>query len=312
MIIDDGWQLNRTYCAPTYIGGPWTENDRFGSMAETAAKIHEKGAKAGIWFRPLLTLGDIPTESKYQMSDGGIILDPSHPYTLERVESDAAKIRSWGYDLIKHDFTTIDILEPNIYCDNRGDVNLYGIKHKLYDNTKTTATIIKNLYRAIQNGAADADVIGCNTISHLTAGIHTVYRTGNDTSGQSFEWTHRFGTNSVMRLPLNDSFYLVDPDCAAFTDRVDPALNLDFLEMCAVTGMATLASVTPDILSDASMKRINEIYKIADRNESRLGIDGYDKCANPEKFASADGSVAYEYDWEKAYDGSRSHLSWMD
>ena len=312
MIIDDGWQLNRTYCAPGYIGGPWVENDRFPSMAETAAAIHDKGAKAGIWFRPLLTLGSVPEGSNYQVSGGGVILDPTHPYTLEKVERDAAKIRSWGYDLLKHDFTTIDIFASNIFADSRGDMNLWGIHHKFYDTTKTTATVIKNLYRAIQNGAGEADVIGCNTISHLTAGIHTVYRTGNDTSGQSFEWTHRFGTNSVMRLPLNDSFYLVDPDCAAFTDRVDPDLNLDFLEMCALTGMATLASVTPGILSDKSMKRINEIYKIADKNEHRLGIVGYDKCANPENFANEDGSITRSYDWEKAYDGSRSQLSWND
>ncbi len=312
MIIDDGWQLNRTYCAPSYIGGPWVANERFGSMSETAAAIHDKGAKVGIWFRPLLTLGDIPTESRYEGASGGIILDPSHPYTLERVERDAARIRSWGYDLIKHDFTSIDIFAPNIFSDNRGDMNLYGVHHPFFDNTKTTATIVKNLYKAIQKGAGEADVIGCNTISHLTAGIHSIYRVGNDTSGRSFEWTHRFGLNSVMRLPQNDSFYLVDPDCAAFTDMVDHDLNLDFLEMCALTGMATLASVTPHTLSDKSMKRINEIYKLASLDKSRLGIVGYDKCVNPERFASEDGSVTRDYDWERAYDGSRSQLSWMD
>jgi hypothetical protein len=76
--------------------------------------------------------------------------------------------------------------------------------------------------------------------------------------------------------------------------------------------MATLASVTPGILSDAAMKRINEIYMIASKNEHRLGIVGYDRCANPENFANEDGSISRSYDWEKAYDGSRSQLSWND
>jgi alpha-galactosidase len=315
MIIDDGWQINRSYGSYSYIGGPWVPNEKFPSMSESAAAIHEKGAKTGIWFRPLLTLGDTPNEANYATppSGGGIILDPSHPYTLERVECDARSIRNFGFDLIKHDFTTMDITGNAPLSAMRDGIDLFHYsRRRLFDNTKTSATIIKNLYLAIQRGAGEADVIGCNTVSHLTAGIHSIYRVGNDTSGRSFEWTRRFGVNSVMRLPLNEAFYRVDPDCAAFTSYVDESLNLDFLEMCALTGMTTLASVTPNILSDAGMKRINEIYKISDRNESRFGIVDYDKCANPEVFSSQDGKEVVEYDWEKAYDGARSSLHWMN
>ena len=313
MIIDDGWQLNRTYGKDNYIGGPWKFcNDRFASMAETSDAIHQKGAKSGIWFRPLLTLGDFPIEADYGFASGGKLLDPSHPYTLERVESDAAMIRSWGFDLIKHDFTTIDITGRNPLGGRTASHTMVNRDRPFFDKTKTTATIIKNLYSAIQKGAGDADVIGCNTISHLTAGIHSVYRVGNDTSGRSFEWTRRDGVNSVMRLPLNDAFYNVDPDCAAFTEKVDAELNLDFLEMCAVTGMTTLASVTPHILTDAQMDRINGIYRIADRDDMRLGIANYDKNSDPEIFISDDGKERREYDWEKAYDGARTRLNWVE
>ena len=314
MIIDDGWQYNRTYgdgCS--YIGGPWEmPNCKFESMAKTAECIHAKGAKAGIWFRPLLTLGDIPDEARLDKNDrGGVILDASHPYTLERVERDAARLRSWGYDLLKHDFSTIDTLGINPFS---GDKHVYNFMRRpkgFYDKTKTTATIIKELYKAIQRGAGDADVIGCNTVSHLTAGVHSTYRTGNDTSGRHFELTRKQGVNSVMRLPQNETLYRVDPDCAAFTSQVDASLNLDYLEMCAVTGMTTLASVTPDILTPAEMKRINEIYRIADRDEMRLGIKYYDRTSCPEIFVSEDGSTVYEYDWERAYDGARNVVTWM-
>ena len=306
MILDDGWQINRTYGSNIYIGGPWIPNERFGNMAETAEKIRLKGAKTGLWFRPLLTLGEVPDEAKFSdFKQGGIIMDPSHPYTLERVEKDAARIRDWGFDLIKHDFTTTDItgdspliVGPNI------------VKRPVYDKTRTNATIIKDLYKAIQRGAGGADVIGCNTVSHLTAGIHSVYRTGNDTSGRSFEWTRRNGVNSVMRLPLNDSFYRADPDCAAFTERVDPELNLDFLEMCAITGMTTLASVAPGILTSAQMKRINEIFKMADSDTLRYQIKNYDKNANPDIFT--DGKSERRYRWDSAYNGARTVLSWKN
>lgn len=313
MIIDDGWQYNRTYGEGAYIGGPWEmPNDRFSDMASTADNIHQRGAKSGLWFRPLLTLGDIPDEAKLTKFGGaGVILDPSHPYTLERIEMDAARIRSWGFDLIKHDFTTIDALGLGSFSEKHVFGFVQG-NRRFTDKTKTTATIIKNLYKALQRGAADADVIGCNTVSHLTAGIHSVYRVGGDTSGRHFELTRRNGINSVMRLPQNDLLYRVDPDCAAFTEKVDADLNLDFLEMCAVTGMTTLASVTPDILNDAQMKRINEIYKIADKDEMRLEIKHYDRSANPEIFVSEDGKTTYEYNWESAYDGVRSVSTWME
>ena len=311
MIIDDGWQLNRTYDSNMYIGGPWQPNAFFGDMKETAERIHEKGAKAGLWFRPLLTMGYVPKEAGfYDFEKGGKILDASHPYTLERVEADAARIREWGYELIKHDFTTNDITGMSPLTSQRHTYEL--MNRSFYDKTRTTATIIKDLYKAIQRGAKDAEVIGCNTISHLTAGIHSIYRVGDDTSGRSFEWTRKHGVGSVMRLPLNDTFYRVDPDCAAFTQRVNAQLNLDFLEMCAVTGMTTLASVTPGILTDAEMKRINSIYKTADRDDMRLGIKNYDRNTNPDIFVSEDGKTEKRFRWDQAYEGARVVVNWFE
>lgn len=308
MILDDGWQQNRTYGVGAYIGGPWLPNERFKDMSAVAQDIKNKGAKPGIWFRPLLTLGDVPEEAKKERFDqGGVILDPTHPYTLERVYSDARNLYNWGYDLIKHDFTTFDIFGGIPF--SRADK--IGSKH-FFDKTITTAMAVKNVYMAVAKGANDAEVIGCNTISHLTAGIHSIYRVGNDTSGRSFEWTRRNGVNSMMRLPLNDLFYKVDPDCAAFTERVDSKLNLDFLQMCAITGVTTLASVTPGILSKEEMKRINEIYRIADEDKSRYVIKNYDKHVNPSLFVSSDGKDECSFDWESAYRGARNIINWFN
>lgn len=314
MIIDDGWQYNRTHIdGGSYIGGPWEfPNSHFGNMAEMADEIHAKGAKCGIWFRPALTLGEIPEEARLaRASIGGLILDPTQPYTLERVEADAARLRSWGYDVIKHDFTTIDIVGVTAFSADKHHYNFVPRDRIFHNKTKTTATVIKDFYKAIQRGAGDADVIGCNTISHLTAGIHSTYRTGNDTSGRSFALTHHQGVNSVMRLPHNDAFYRVDPDCAAFTEKVDADINLDYLEMCAITGMTTLASVTPGILTDKEMERINKIYRTADEDKLRLGIKNYDKTSCPEIFVSEDGSITREFDWEREYDGARVVYNWM-
>jgi alpha-galactosidase len=312
IILDDGWQLNRTYGKNAYIGGPWLPNDRFGDMRRTADMIRSKGAKAGIWFRPLLTLDDACAEAKLSdFSAGGVILDPTHPYTLEQVEADARTIRSWGYDLIKHDFTTMDILGMSPFTAELHTVSITKGERSFFDSTVTTATAIKRLYEAIQRGAGDGEVIGCNAVGHLLAGIHSVYRTGGDTSGRSFEWTRRNGVNTMMRLPLNDAFYRADPDCAAFTERVDTGLNLDFLEMCALTGVTTLASVTPGILRREEMERINSIYRLADRDEMRYGILDFETNSNPEVFGDEIGDVR-EFDWERAYHGARHNIDWLN
>ena len=313
LVVDDGWQKNRTYTSSPYIGGPWEEcNSRFNGMDKLAEIIHEKGAKAGLWFRPLLTIESCPEEAILEKKDdNSIILDPSHPYTLKRVYEDAKRISDWGFDLVKHDFTSWDICGMPLASDKHGAFIFKDNRH-FYDKTKTTATVIKNLYKTIQSAVGDKDVIGCNTISHLTAGIHSIYRVGNDNSGHSFEWTRRDGINSVMRLPLNNTFYNVDPDCAAFTNKTKARENLDFLRMCAITGMTAFASIIPDILTEAEMREVNEIFKICDEYKTFYGIKNYDKIANPEEFVSDSGAKYVRFNWDNAFDGTRNVLDWFD
>ncbi len=306
MIIDDGWQYNHYFSeSGSYNGGPWDRtNERFTSMADTADKIHGKGALAGLWFRPLLTSLAAPKEaqSPVKTNGHGFFLDATHPYTLEKVAEDTARIRSWGYDLIKHDFTTLDNFGYPPHPD--GDWHFY-------DKTVTNAQMLTRLYQTIQAAADGANVIGCNTVNHLAAGIHQCQRSGGDTSGHNFEVTRRQGIKSMVRLPQNNAFFMVDPDCAAFTAKVSHSLNLDFLEMAAVTGAVTLASVVPGSLDSATMAKIKEIFKIA----SKGGLG-----AVPEKwvgqnimsfFKTPDGT-RYAYDWYREYDGVRNHYKWND
>ena len=310
MILDDGWQINRSFVpGGTYNGGPWVTNEKFGDMRNTVDDILKAGAKAGIWFRPLRTIGDIPGEAAYFKEGCAITLDPSHPFTIERVTEDVKRIRSWGFDIIKHDFTVNDVTGLDSVVGLFYNGNLSGGR-QFFDNTKTTATIIKELYKTIQTAADGADIIGCNALSHISAGIHAIYRTGGDTSGRYWEMTRYNGVNTMMRLPQNGAFHMVDPDCAAFTERVNLDLNLDFLEMCALTGVTTLASVTPGILNEKQMARINEIYRLADSNDEPYEIADFDRVCIPERFISPDGTKVKEYDWMSEYGGARYIMSW--
>jgi alpha-galactosidase len=232
-------------------------------------------------------------------------LDPSHPYTKERVAQDVSRFRSWGFELIKHDFSAYDVVGDNMCSMNHG-VRLTHGNEKFYDSTKTTAMVIKELYRTIQDAAGDAEVIGCNTVSHLAAGIHSIQRVGYDTSGTSFEYTACNGPNSMMRLPLNGNFFMIDADCAAFTKEVPFQPNLDFLKACAVTGTTTMAAIAPDILTPEQKKEVAKVFRIADKNQLHCGIENFEKTSSPEIFV--DGDDRFEFEWTAYYEGSRSQL----
>ena len=111
-----------------------------------------------------------------------------------------------------------------------------------------------------------------------------------------------------MRLPMNDTFFRVDPDCAAFTDQVDAEMNLRFMELCALTGVTTFASITPGSLTGEQMKRINAIFRLADSGSAHYGIRHYERCAIPETFTN--GREERRFNWMEYYDGSRTNLSW--
>ncbi len=317
VIIDEGWQKHRkctppNYHMPSYIGGPWDGgNERFPDFHKMPEKIHNKGANAGVWFRVLQTIEDVPEDVVLYKKDNANIMDPSHPFTLERVFNDSKRFSDWGFDLLKQDFTVIDATGIANFSSEAQSVLMVKENIKFYDKTKTTAMIFKNLYETIQRGFGDKDVMGCNTFSHLTAGIHAIYRVGNDNSGLVYEWTRRDGINSFLRLPTNNIFYCVDPDVATFTEKTPIDVNLDFLEACAITGMATFGAVTPDILNEEQLKRINKIFKIADQGGKGYKIVNYDKNANPEEFASDNGDYV-RYNWDAPYDGSRNVADWYE
>ena len=67
---------------------------------------------------------------------------------FEKVAEDTARIRSWGYDLIKHDFTTFDNFGYPPHED--GDWHFY-------DRTVTNAQMILKLYKTIQKAAGGAN-----------------------------------------------------------------------------------------------------------------------------------------------------------
>ena len=252
MVIDDGWQPNP--CA-----GPWVPNEKFGDMKTLASEMENAGAKPGIWVRLLHDDTALEAHPEWRLQPHGEVknnLDPSHPGVLEYVRETVCRFRGWGYKLLKHDYTTFDLF--GVYGHElNGTVNPIG-NWAFFDRTKTTAEIVSELYRVIREAAGDMVIIGCNTVSHLCAGLCEVNRVGDDTSGKYWTRTRVLGVNSLaFRLMQNRAFYMVDADCVGILGHNLPwHLNSRWMRLLAASGTPLFLSCEQGVLTEEQEKEV--------------------------------------------------------
>jgi alpha-galactosidase len=268
MVIDMCWE--RPLDTPEqsrWQGG----NSLFPDMGALADYMKKEGVRPGIWTRPLsmpdhfterMSLPEQRVKLAGKLSYPGRFLDPSIPEALEIVRADAASLAAQGYELIKHDFTTFDLLgrwgfEMGWEVTNEG--------WSFSDRTKTTAEVILGLYRALRQGAGDALVIGCNTVGHLAAGLFEMQRTGDDTSGRQWERTRKMGVNTLaFAMPKHGTFYASDADCAAVTNAVPWELGQQWLTLLAASGTPLFVSAPPTTAPE-QRRAIREAFALASK-----------------------------------------------
>jgi len=265
MVIDDGWQKHR-------VDAPWESNEKFGDMKSLADEMKKRNVRPGIWVRYLAnTYKEIPEvkpEWGMQRAADAIILDPSHPEVLDYIRRVTRKIVDWGFELIKHDYSSFDFTGAFEYKDEFTKDGWH-----FYDKTKTTAEVIIKFYQTIKEAAGENCIIlGCNTVSHLCAGMYEVNRTGNDTSG--FEWakTRMCGVNALaFRLIQNGIFYMADADCVGITGAIPWDLNRMWLDILARSGSPLFVSCKPGVLNDNETAELKEAWRInsVQKNECR-------------------------------------------
>ena len=263
MVIDDGWQICHMAKNMGYNGGPWSAcNANFGDMKKMADEICAAGAIPGIWFRPLETMEKVPGNYYLQRDFDNVTLDPSVPGVLEMVKRDVKQIVAWGYKLIKHDFSSADIFGKWGF---QMEDDLYYGQVTFADRTRTTAQIIKDFYMAIREAAGDDVLImGCNTVSHLSAGIMDIQRTGDDTSGREWERTKVYGINTLaFRMMQHGAFYSVDADCVGITNDVAWEKNSQWLDVLAKSGTPLFVSIAQDAYHDYVREDVTKAFRHA-------------------------------------------------
>ena len=268
MVIDDGWQVLRNVQPGN--SGPWDGgNSLFPDMERLAAEMRGCGVRPGLWFRPLWNQNpSIPREWLLPApgeNREATYLDPSIPEVLEFVQNDIRRFVSWGFELIKHDFTTYDIFGKYAF-DARPW--LASGKWSFHDTGRTSAEVVKSLYTAILEAAGDALILGCNTIGHLGAGLMHLSRIGDDTSGISWERTRKMGINTLaFRLRQHRTFFDVDADCLGVTGKIPWAQNRQWAELLAQSGTPFLASIKPGIFSASEFEEVKRYFSLASRQE---------------------------------------------
>jgi len=129
---------------------------------------------------------------------------------------------------------------------------------------RTNAEIIANLYQVIREAAGDTYVIGCNTISHLSAGVFELCRIGDDTSGNEWARTRRMGVNTVAFRGLQQgTFYGADGDCVGLTTKIPWEKNKQWMELVAKSGTPLFISAQPEATGTEQKAFIKECFRWA-------------------------------------------------
>jgi alpha-galactosidase len=295
-VIDDGWSPGGTTDGRAASGGPWDAGraDTFPDMPGVAAAIRAEGVRPGIWFRPLLRRDAFPVGVRAPR-DGALALDPSSPDVLDLVTEDVKRITDWGFELLKHDYSTYDLLGrwgPDMGASPAAD------GWALANPAVTTAEALVAFYARVREAAGDALVLGCNVVGHLAAGLVHAHRIGDDTSGIDWDRTRRVGVNALaFRLAQHRVFFAVDADLVPSTPRTDWAMNRQFLDLVARSGTVLFVSVDPATRSDTVDADLAAALRLALDGGVPGGVEPLDWLYAPAPQRWRSGSEEVIYSW---------------
>lgn len=248
-----------------------TPDSNFGDMGKLAEKIRTIGMRPGIWTRPLCASAKDPENLLLpsiigRNSTRQPILDPTIPENLERVNSYFKLYNEWTYEMVKFDFTTYDIFGKWGF-EMIADKRLTEPGWTMNDRSKTNAEIVLVLYKTIREAAGDTNIIGCNTYSHLSAGLFELNRIGDDTSGHEWARTRKMGVNTLaFRGAHQGTFYSADGDCVGITPKVPWEKNKQWMELVAKSGTPLFISAQPEATGPEQKAFIRECFALASQD----------------------------------------------
>lgn len=293
-IVDDGWQDKR----------------RFPDMAALTTQIRSKGARPGLWIRPLQAHDGADSKlllpntryGRRQDRFKDIAFDPTIPEARETVLNTMRAAVQWGNDLVKHDYSTYELF--GLWGNEMGPSMTTSGWH-FNDRNRTNAEIVLSLYSDLRDAAGEQTVvIGCNTIGHLAAGVFEANRTGDDVSGKVWERTRRMGVNTLaFRLPQNRNFFIVDADCVPLTKSIEWDRTSMWLDAVARSGTALIISPEPGAVGTEQRDALREAFSTAAQAPIASAEDMLFASA-PQHWISQVGGHTKKADYSWAEDGA--------
>ncbi|HUY12101.1 MAG TPA: hypothetical protein VMX16_00535, partial [Terriglobia bacterium] len=303
MVVDMGWGK-----APEGAG-PWTQdNARLPDMPDIAAQIKKRGVRPAIWVRPLLTVEALPEAWRIATPNrvGGehkpplFGIDPSHPEAEAHIQEGLRRIRTWGYELVKHDFSTFDLLGR---WGSQMGAELTSSGWHFANRCKTTAEIVLQFYRAIREAVGDTLLMGCNTVGHLGAGIFEVQRIGDDISGRDWNRTRKMGVNALgFRLPQHGAFFLADPDCVPVTKAIPFKMTRQWCDLVARSGTALFVSADPATVTAEDRKMLKAALAAGSRLQPQAEPLDWMETMSPDKWKLHGKTVGFNWFGEEGAD----------
>jgi alpha-galactosidase len=289
----------------TIVDMGWENKKKFPDMAGLAEDIRKKGVRPGIWIRPTQPVGEpdplllLPPRRFASSTDAAQnpSYDPTIPEGLDKALEKVRRVKAWKFELIKHDFSTYDLLGQWGFSMGASPA-LPG--WSFHDRSRTSAEIIRGFYRAISDIAGDSLVIGCNTIGHLGAGIFDAQRIGDDVSGKVWERTRRMGVNTLaFRLAQHRAFFAADADCVPFTSRIPWELTRQWLDVVARSGTVLLISPEPGAVGPEMKAAIQSAFAIAAQGGQSLAPVDWLETHTPYRWQADTSShhLDERYDW---------------
>lgn len=301
------------------IDGGWTDGTAaWPDMGKLAAQIKQRTARPGLWIRPLeapkdaasnLILPGLRFGSRKDRA-AELAYDSTIPEAREKIRAKFLQAAQWGYQMVKHDFSTYDLLGQWGF-EMGPQPTLPG--WSLHDRTRTNAEVLADLYALVREAVGNQVVIdGCNTVGHLGQGVFDLQRTGDDTSGHQWERTRRMGVNTAaFRLPQNGVFFTIDPDLVGLTEAVPWEFNRQWLDLLARSGAATLVSAAPAMRGPEQQAALREAFRTAVAGGLGAKPTDWLETSTPEQWRAAKGPSSdrtRQYHWSGS-EGASPFLS---
>lgn len=261
MVIDDGWQKGGMQESTVEC----RTNEKFPDMKALADAIKALHVRPGVWIRPMKPTADRFTNLRHEAYSE--YFDPSMDEVLDIIAADMEKLTGeWGYELIKHDYTTFDIFGDFFF---HPTIQMSTHKFALR-NPMTNAQAVKRLYQTIFDHSNGAIIIGCNCISHLGCGYFHLHRSGDDTSGTEWERTRYMGVNTLaFRLCQHKNFFEIDADCVGCSGTTDYTWSeaSRFLELLSDSNTPLFVSIEPTLVTDEVRAQLKAAFAKASRQQ---------------------------------------------